>query len=89
METYHLLIKGKVQGVFYRDSARKEAKRLGISGWVKNTMEGNVEALITGDENQLNTFVAWCREGPPLAKVDDVIVTKTDLQQFSSFTIEH
>ena len=89
METYHLLIKGKVQGVFYRDSARKEAKRLGVTGWVKNTREGDVEALITGTEDQLNAFIAWCRQGPPLAKVNDVIATKADAQQFSSFTIEH
>ncbi len=48
--TVHLLIKGKVQGVFYRDTAKTTAKQLGVTGWVRNTPDGHVEALVTGGE---------------------------------------
>lgn len=53
MPTFHLLIKGKVQGIFYRASAKETADKTGITGWVKNTPEGDVEAVATGTEEQL------------------------------------
>ena len=61
MPAYHLIIKGKVQGVFFRASAKETAELLGVTGWVKNTKEGNVEAFINGDENKLQEFIAWCK----------------------------
>lgn len=75
MPTVHLLIKGTVQGVFYRASAKEAADRLHIAGWVKNTREGHVEALASGSEEDLHRFIAWCREGPEQAVVSDVIVS--------------
>lgn len=73
MPTVHLLIKGKVQGVFYRASAKEAAEKLNITGWVKNTPEGHVEVLACGEEEDLRQFVEWCRKGPERAMVSDVI----------------
>lgn len=73
MPTIHLLIKGKVQGVYYRVSAKEVADRLHLAGWVKNTREGYVEALASGKEDDLRRFVEWCRKGPERAIVSDVI----------------
>src|SRR5438067_13066010 len=74
MPTKHLLIKGKVQGVFYRATAREVAEQLNITGWVKNTDEGHVEAMITGDDKQVEKFIAWCKKGPPKAVVTNIDV---------------
>jgi len=73
MQMVHLLIKGKVQGVFYRASAKASAERLAITGWIKNTPEGHVESLAFGEEKNLWQFVEWCRQGPEQAAVSDVI----------------
>jgi len=73
MPTVHLLIKGKVQGVFYRASAKAAAEKLHITGWVKNTPEGYVEALACGEEGDLRQFVEWCRKGPEQAAVSEVV----------------
>jgi len=70
----HLIISGLVQGVWYRASARDEARKLGLAGWVKNSYDGNVEALAEGPKDLIEKFVAWCRKGPPYARVEDVKV---------------
>jgi acylphosphatase len=68
----HLVITGRVQGVWYRASARNEGERLGVAGWVRNREDGAVEAVVEGTQEQLDAFIAWCRRGPPAARVDDV-----------------
>lgn len=87
MPTIHLLIKGKVQGVFYRATAKKEAAALGITGWVKNTDEGDVELVATGDERALKDLISWCRSGPSGAIV--TTIEKADLpeENFAAFEI--
>lgn len=87
MPTVHLLIKGKVQGVFYRATAKKVADELGVTGWVKNTPEDNVEALVTGTEEQLKQFIAWCKKGPAMAKVTDVNAAEQEGVKFNDFSI--
>ncbi|MEO6455011.1 MAG: acylphosphatase [Ginsengibacter sp.] len=87
MVTLHLIIMGKVQGVFYRASAKRKANELGVTGWIKNTKEGNVEAIISGSEMQSKQFINWCKIGPDKAKVQQVIVTKTNDKVFADFTI--
>ncbi len=77
MPTIHLLIKGKVQGVFYRATSKKIADKLNLTGWIKNTINDNVEATVTGDQEQLQQFINWCKNGPEKAKVEDVVVTKS------------
>lgn len=87
MPTLHVVIKGKVQGVFYRATAKEVADEIGITGWVKNTPEGNVEALVTGDEEQVQKFLSWCKQGPLLAKVSDVITAERPDESFLNFKI--
>jgi acylphosphatase len=85
MQTVHLVIKGKVQGVFFRASTKDKANELGINGWVKNMPDGNVEILATGNKDQLENFIEWCRRGPKQAKVSDVVVSdvaETFLNEF-------
>ncbi|WP_417831543.1 acylphosphatase [Terasakiella sp.] len=77
-KTYHLKITGRVQGVWYRAWTRETALTLEIDGWVRNRMDGSVEALIHGEEDKLTKLIELCRKGPPAAKVDDVIVTPCD-----------
>lgn len=87
MPAKHLLIKGKVQGVFYRASAKNEAEKIGIKGWIKNTAGGDVEAYACGTEDQLNKFIAWCRQGPSNAVVTTVSVTNVEEQKVENFRI--
>ena len=87
MPTIHLLIKGKVQGVFYRATAKKIADKLNVSGWIKNTDDGDVESIVSGDESNLQEFIKWCRQGPEKAKVEDVIVTPEEEKSFNSFEV--
>ena len=70
-----LLISGLVQGVFYRASARDEGVRLGLVGEVRNLPTGEVEAVVEGPREQVDAFAAWCRRGPPSARVTNVEVT--------------
>jgi acylphosphatase len=87
MQTVHLLISGKVQGVFFRESARKLAEKLNIKGWIKNTNDDKVEALITGDEKDVNQFIKWCHSGPERAEVEEVIVSKQPETLFKEFEV--
>jgi acylphosphatase len=87
MPTTQLLIKGKVQGVFYRATAKKVAEELGVKGWIKNTKDNNVEAIITGTEEQVQQFIKWCKKGPARAEVSDVTATRVDDKNFNEFEI--
>ncbi len=87
MPTLHLIIIGKVQGVFYRATAGKMAKQWNISGWVRNTKDGHVEVVASGNDEQLNSFVNWCKMGPSLARVDQVQIDQTEEQGFEGFEV--
>ena len=87
MPTVQLLIKGKVQGVFYRATARQIADMIGITGWIKNTRGGNVEATVSGTEEQLQKFISWCKKGPEKAVVDEVVVTEKEDTSFDEFVV--
>ena len=76
-----------MQGVFYRQSAKEKAHTLGIRGTVKNCDDDSVEIIATGEEEQLKKFVAWCKDGPPKAKVDNLITQELSLQEFRNFSI--
>ncbi|HEX9289165.1 MAG TPA: acylphosphatase [Anaeromyxobacteraceae bacterium] len=71
----HVVIAGRVQGVAFRAATVDEARRLGLAGWVRNLPDGRVEALAEGGRPAVEAFVAWCRRGPRLARVDDLQVT--------------
>lgn len=72
--TRRLVIRGRVQGVFYRESMRQEAERLGITGWVCNRRDGTVEAVVQGTPAAVQAMLAWCRRGPEDARVAGVEV---------------
>jgi acylphosphatase len=69
------IVHGRVQGVFYRDSCRAEARRLGVRGWVRNRSDGTVEVVAEGQRDRVDEFLTWCRQGPPRASVTGVSVT--------------
>jgi acylphosphatase len=84
----HVVISGTVQGVWFRASTKQKAEALGLVGWVKNTPEGDVEALFEGEESVVNEMVAWCWKGPPLADVTDVKITQKKFSgMFSDFSV--
>jgi acylphosphatase len=68
----HVLIEGRVHGVFFRASTRDEARARGLAGWVRNRADGRVEAVFEGDKAVVDNMLAWCRKGPPYAYVDHV-----------------
>ena len=70
-----VIVHGVVQGVFFRASARDEAVRLGVNGWGRNLPDGTVEALFEGEKKKVEAIVAWCRKGPPGARVSKVDVS--------------
>ena len=65
----NIIVYGHVQWVFFRASAQTQASELGITGWVRNLQDGTVEVYAEGNQNALNRFIEWCRNGPPSAKV--------------------
>lgn len=82
-----VLIQGRVQGVFFRDSARREAQERGVAGWVTNRDDGSVEAVFEGDAGAVDALVAWCREGPPEAEVERVDVHDAEPTGLRGFEI--
>jgi acylphosphatase len=85
----HLVIWGRVQGVYFRASAAREAKRLGLTGWVKNRPDGAVEIVAEGEEDRVKDFLAWAQHGPSTARVDHVETRwKSYTGEFASFVIE-
>ena len=86
----HVVIKGWVQGVFFRATVRERALARGLTGWVENTLNGNVEAVFEGDEEELENLIRWCHKGPPGAVVKEVRVrTEAYTGEFSTFSIKY
>ena len=84
----NLIVLGMVQGVFFRASTLEQAQSLSLNGWVKNLPDGSVEVLAEGPRYALEQFADWCRQGPPAARVDEVIVRwGTFLDEFKTFMI--
>ena len=69
-----VIIRGRVTGVFFRAAALREAKRLGVTGWVKNRNDGSVEILAEGEEDSIKEIVSWTHHGPSAARVENVDV---------------
>jgi acylphosphatase len=81
-------VTGRVQGVFYRASARAEAERLGLRGFVRNEPDGSVYAEAEGEREALARFAAWCRRGPPHARVESVAIEEREIEGFEGFRIQ-
>ena len=82
-----VVVHGRVQGVFFRDETRREARRHGVCGWVRNCADGTVEAQVEGTPESVEAMVQWCREGPRHAEVRDVRVGEVDVEGMSGFTV--
>lgn len=84
MKTQRLRIHGRVQGVWYRESMRREAERLNVAGWVRNAPDGSVEAVVQGSAAAVDALIQWARSGPPLARVERIELDEAH-GQFSGF----
>ena len=85
-KTLHLVIHGRVQGVFFRDSMRREAQYMAVSGWVRNRSDGTVEAVVQGDSAAVDAMVRWAHRGPERALVEQVEILPAE-GSYSSFEI--
>ena len=81
-----VVVHGDVQGVFFRDTARREASRHGVSGWVRNTREGTVEAVFEGEHGAVERMVGFAEEGPPQAQVERVETFEEEVEGLDGFT---
>ncbi len=88
MKTNQILISGKVQGVYFRASAKQQAQNLGVVGYVKNQQDGTVLLEVEGDDDAVGQMVTWCKQGPALARVKDVEVKQELAKNFVSFDIK-
>jgi acylphosphatase len=82
-----VVVHGSVQGVFFRDSCRREARSRGVAGWVSNRRDGAVEAVFEGEPDAVSAVVAWCSRGPRGAYVDSVEETTEEPEGLSGFEI--
>ena len=85
----HVVITGRVQGVFFRAWAQGHARELGVSGWIRNAADGSVEAHLEGDENAVKRMIERMRSGPSNARVEDIAVEDAELQGLGRFEVRH
>ena len=84
----HIIVSGRVQGVFFRDHTRRWAASFKLTGWVRNLPDGRVEVKVEGEKEQIEALISRVKEGPPLAHVTDAMVTWEDFQdEFTDFRI--
>jgi acylphosphatase len=90
MKRVRVTVSGRVQGVFFRAETQREATNLNLTGWVRNKADGRVEALLEGEDKNVDKMLEWCRKGPPAARVENVIVTEEPYTgEFNNFTIKY
>jgi acylphosphatase len=87
MTRRRVVVRGDVQGVFFRDSTRSRAESRGVAGWVANRSDGSVEAVFEGDEDAVRSMIEFVREGPRRAEVHDVEVVEEQLEGLSGFRV--
>lgn len=86
----HVIISGRVQGVFFRAETQRAAQNIGVTGWVRNRPEGTVEAVFEGPEEEVDRAVAWCHTGSPMARVTDVQMRReTYTGEFEAFDVTY
>jgi acylphosphatase len=89
LKRIHVVVRGRVQGVYYRASALREARQHGLTGWVRNRPDGSVELVVEGEEDQVKDFLTWAQQGPATARVDKIETKwRSYTGEFSEFRIE-
>jgi acylphosphatase len=86
--TIHAIVSGKVQGVFYRDTARRKAQLANITGWAKNLTDGRVEIMASGKQAVVKEFADWLWEGSPASRVENVECEQVPHHEFDSFLVK-
>lgn len=90
MKTMHVIVTGRVQGVYFRDYTRRQAQALNLAGWVRNLPDGTVEALISGNEKQVQQMIDWFATGSPMSQVTGVDASEIEpAESFSQFAIRY
>ncbi len=89
MKHLNITIKGRVQGVGFRYSALQKAREMDINGFIRNTSGGDVYMEIEGDHDQVDQFLSWCYQGPPMAHIQKVDYQESDFEGFRDFRILH
>lgn len=87
MTRKRVIVSGAVQGVFFRDTCRTEARSQGVNGWVRNLPDGTVEAVFEGESGAVGKLVEWAREGPPSARVGQLQVFAEEPQGLTAFDV--
>ncbi len=87
LSAVHLVVQGRVQGVWFRAGTQEQALQLGLCGWAKNCPDGTVEIHAEGNKETLEQFIRWCRKGPPAAQVTHLDVEWVAPQKLSAFEI--
>lgn len=85
----HLIVRGRVQGVWFRASTQEQALQLGVCGWAKNCQDGSVEIHAEAEKETLEEFINWCRKGPPAAQVSTLDIEWVHSQGLNTFEIHH
>ena len=87
-ESVHILVTGKVQGVFFRQATKVVAVKNNVTGWVKNLESGQVEILLEGDAQNVNSVIDWCHNGPANSRVDEIKIKQKEFSgQYSNFEV--
>ncbi len=86
----HVIISGRVQGVFFRAETKRAAEKIGVAGWVRNLPDGTVEAVFEGPRPLVERAIDWCRQGSPMSRVTDIAVHWQQVSgESGTFTIRH
>ena len=90
MKILHVIVEGRVQGVCFRDYTHRQARRLNLTGWVRNKRDGSVEAVICGDESDITVMLDWFRQGSPMSRVDAIRTRElTPEEQYTTFEVRY
>ena len=87
IEAVHIVVRGRVQGVWFRGNAQSFASERGLKGWAKNCPDGTVEIHVEGAKEKLDQFIKWCAKGPPSADVTGMDVTPVPAKEMEKFFI--
>ena len=89
MKCVHLIVSGRVQGVFFRGNTRRKEIELGLNGYAKNLPDGNVEIVAQGGEKKINELVDFIKKGPGIAKVENIQIKNKEPENFKNFEVNH